>query len=80
MINKGFEWAFKFGEPQNAKPKKYLVQPKCCQIKFEKGAYQCAHEWNPVFELPIGDPITGREWNKPKPDTGTHIGGSRYTQ
>jgi hypothetical protein len=34
MLNKGFEWAFKYGEPRNAPPKRYLVQPKCCKIKW----------------------------------------------
>lgn len=78
MINKGFEWAYKFGEPRNANPKRYLVQPKCCKIHWKDNKYDCAHEWSPKFELPVGDPITGRAWIKPKKDTGTFEGGTRF--
>ncbi|KAL6755005.1 hypothetical protein V8C86DRAFT_2686314 [Haematococcus lacustris] len=78
MLTNGFEWAAKFGEPRNAPPKRYMIQPKCCQIKWEHDRYRCAHEWKPVFEIPIGNPNTGREWTKARPDTGTYEGGTRY--
>lgn len=40
---------------------------------------RCAHAWRPSYTLPIGDPITGREWNKVRPDTGTYEGGTITT-
>ena len=76
MIEKGYEWAAKFGTPRNANPKRYRLQPKCCRIKYQDNRYVCAHEWKPKYELPIGDPTTGREWLKPRPETGTYEGGN----
>lgn len=79
MINKGFEYAFLFGEPQNAPGRKYRVQPPCCNIKAARGGpneYVCADPWELKWELPIGDPTTGGVWRKEtRPDTGTYIGG-----
>ena len=37
---------------------------------------RCSHPWAPSYTLPIGNPITGREWNKPRRDTGTYVGGT----
>ncbi len=34
MLTKGYEWAYKYGEPRNAPPKRYLVQPKCCKVEW----------------------------------------------
>lgn len=34
MLNKGYEWSYKYGEPRNAPPKRYLVQPKCCRVTW----------------------------------------------
>jgi len=34
MITKGFEWAYKFGEPKNMQARTYMVQPKCCSVKM----------------------------------------------
>eukprot|EP00798_Chlamydomonas_sp_ICE-L_P018468 gene18468-24959_t len=76
MLTKGFEWASKYGDPMNAAPKRYRVQPKCCEIKWEDRLYKCAHEWKPNFELPVGDMTNGRNWTKEHPDTGTYIGGT----
>ncbi|KAG1662705.1 hypothetical protein FOA52_014570 [Chlamydomonas sp. UWO 241] len=80
MVTKGFEWSYKYGEPRNADPKRYRVQPKCCELKVGmlngRRQYQCAHEWEPKWELPIGDMVTGREWKKDRPDTGTYTGGT----
>jgi hypothetical protein len=39
------------------------------------GYYGCAHDWPLKYELPIGDPITGKVWTKDKPDIGTYEGG-----
>lgn len=80
MITKGFEWAYMYGEPRNADPKRYRVQPKCCSIKLGMAAgrqqFVCSHKWEPKWELPVGDPVTGREWKKDRPDTGTYQGGT----
>ena len=103
MIEKGFEYAYMYGEPKNADTKRYRITPKCCKVCLQKyptqsfnlspgnlsplhlpqvdyggdsRGYRCAHKWEPKFELPIGDPITGREWIKPRPDTGTYQGGT----
>lgn len=80
MLSKGFEWAYKYGEPRNADPKRYRVQPKCCKLQHAmtqgRGSFKCAHEWLPKLELPIGDPVTGREWTKARPDIGTYPGGT----
>ncbi len=77
MITKGYEYALKYGQPRNADAKRYRVQPKCCRIVYNKG-YRCEHEWEPKFELPFGDPHTGRAWVKPNPDTGTYLGGTHF--
>ncbi|KAG1662707.1 hypothetical protein FOA52_014572 [Chlamydomonas sp. UWO 241] len=76
MITKGFEWSTLNGEPVNADAKRYRVQPKCCRLIHVKGEYRCGHKWEPLWELPIGDPVTGRAWDKVKPDTGTYDGGA----
>jgi len=77
MISQGFEYAYKYGEPRNADPKRYRVAPRCCQITLDgQGRFRCGHPWEPKFELPIGDPVTGRDWIKPRPDTGTYQGGA----
>mmetsp|Transcript_5477 Transcript_5477/g.12120 ORF Transcript_5477/g.12120 Transcript_5477/m.12120 type:complete len:525 (+) Transcript_5477:133-1707(+) len=78
MITKGFEWAFKYGEPRNANPKRYRMQPKCCKIKYQHNEYGCAHAWDPKFELPIGNPTTGRHWDKARQDTGSYEGGTVF--
>lgn len=76
MLEKGYEWAAKFGEPLNANSKRYKIQPKCCQLARQGSRYVCAHAWQPTYELPFGDPVTGREWKKDRPDTGTYEGGT----
>lgn len=53
-----------------------LAQPKSCKICYEHDKYECAHPWEPKFEIPIGDPITGRARTKTRPDTGTYEGGT----
>ena len=35
MIEKGFEYAYKYGEPRNADSKRYRVIPKCCKVGVE---------------------------------------------
>jgi hypothetical protein len=30
MIDRGYEWAAKYGEPANKPPKRYRFQPKWC--------------------------------------------------
>ena len=32
MIEKGFEYAYKYGEPRNADSKRYRLIPKCCKV------------------------------------------------
>ena len=32
MIEKGFEYAYMYGEPRNADSKRYRVIPKCCKV------------------------------------------------
>eukprot|EP00200_Dunaliella_tertiolecta_P002061 CAMPEP_0202342448 /NCGR_PEP_ID=MMETSP1126-20121109/3006_1 /ASSEMBLY_ACC=CAM_ASM_000457 /TAXON_ID=3047 /ORGANISM="Dunaliella tertiolecta, Strain CCMP1320" /LENGTH=474 /DNA_ID=CAMNT_0048933401 /DNA_START=1018 /DNA_END=2442 /DNA_ORIENTATION=+ len=73
MLNKGFEWAYKYGEPKNFKSRTYMVQPKCCQVQWVSGQYRCAHDWPVKYELPKGDP-SGRPWMKNYPDMGTYEG------
>lgn len=77
MLTRGYEWAAKHGEPSNAPPKKYRLQPPCCKVVQAKTKYDytCGHPWEPKFELPWGNPITGRAWDKPRPDTGSYLGG-----
>ncbi|KXZ45058.1 hypothetical protein GPECTOR_59g667 [Gonium pectorale] len=76
MLTRGYEWAAKYGMPQNLPPKRYRIQPKCCKVKPEKSRFVCAHPYEPRWELPFGNPITGREWDKDRPDTGTYEGGT----
>ncbi|GFR49181.1 hypothetical protein Agub_g11205, partial [Astrephomene gubernaculifera] len=76
MITRGFEWAAKYGAPQNAPPKRYRFQPPCCRVKVEAGRFACAHPWEPRWELPLGNPITGKDWDKDRPDPGTYPGGT----
>ncbi|MEW5313837.1 MAG: hypothetical protein WDW38_005372 [Sanguina aurantia] len=74
MHNHGFEWTFKYGWPQNLDTKRYRLQPKCCSLRYAQGIYRCNHTWEPLMDLPIGDPITGKAWTKARPDTGTYKG------
>ncbi|EFJ50201.1 hypothetical protein VOLCADRAFT_89086 [Volvox carteri f. nagariensis] len=76
MITRGFEWAAKYGHPQNAPPKRYRFQPKCCKVRVEKTQFQCAHPWSPSLELPFGNAITGQPWDKDRPDPGSYVGGT----
>ena len=32
MIEKGFEYAYMYGEPRNADSRRYRVVPKCCKV------------------------------------------------
>lgn len=38
--------------------------------------YMCGHDWPISLELPIGNPINGREWVKPFKDPGSYEGGT----
>ena len=79
MIERGFEYAFMHGEPRNANSKRYRMMPMCCQLRRERyDMTSCAHDWPVKFELPMGDPLTGRaEWTRGgRPDTGTYEGGT----
>ncbi|MEW5300694.1 MAG: hypothetical protein WDW36_003606 [Sanguina aurantia] len=78
MHNHGFEWTFKYGWPQNMDTKRYRLQPKCCSLRYAQGIYRCNHPWEPLMDLPIGDPITGKAWTKARPDTGTYKGGTVF--
>ena len=82
MIEKGFEYAFMYGEPRNANSKRYRMVPKCCRLRLEKfGITRCEHDWQVMFELPTGDPITGKVWTRgDRPDMGTYEGGAFKTQ
>ena len=33
MIDRGYEWAAKYGEPANKPPKRYRFQPKWCAMR-----------------------------------------------
>ncbi len=63
--------------PQNGEPKRYRLQPSCCRVELNPrgSAYRCAHPWQPSTELPYGNPITGRAWDKDRPDFGKYDGG-----
>ena len=61
-------------------PSTLLNTNPCCQIKLGgRSRYTCAHDWPIKFELPFGNPITGRGWDKERPDTGTYQGGTFET-
>ncbi|KAG2497271.1 hypothetical protein HYH03_004855 [Edaphochlamys debaryana] len=79
MLEKGYEWAAKYGSPANPPPKKYRFQPKCCRLST-KGlmSYKCddPSDWMPRWELPLGNPVTGRAWDKDRPDIGSYEGGT----
>lgn len=66
-----------FRVPQNGEPKRYRLQPSCCRVELNPrgSAYQCAHPWQPSTELPYGNPVTGRAWDKDRPDFGKYDGG-----
>ncbi|GIL86967.1 hypothetical protein Vretifemale_15166 [Volvox reticuliferus] len=76
MITRGYEWAAKYGHPQNAAPKRYRIQPKCCSLRINRTQFACGHAWKPSYELPLGNPFNGREWDKDRPDPGTYVGGT----
>ncbi|KAG2485806.1 hypothetical protein HYH03_015517 [Edaphochlamys debaryana] len=79
MLTKGYEWAAKYGQPRNANPRRYRMKPKCCELTLPKGpnpSIRCAHPYEPVWELPLGNPTTGKEWDKDRPDLGTYEGGT----
>ncbi|GIL79180.1 hypothetical protein Vretimale_16715 [Volvox reticuliferus] len=76
MITRGYEWAAKYGHPQNAPPKRYRFQPKCCSLRVDGTGFVCGHAWKPSYELPLGNPFTGMEWDTDRPDPGTYSGGT----
>ena len=78
MLDKGFEWALRTGEPTNPSPKRYLWHQPCCKIKVIKHAVQCGHEWNVTAEFPKGEPLHGDNWRQSYPDPGTFNGGERF--
>eukprot|EP00798_Chlamydomonas_sp_ICE-L_P002978 gene2978-12987_t len=78
MLHKGFEWTLKFGTPSNLAPRRYLWHQPCCSIVHKHGATRCGHKWNASAVFPIGDPYTGREWNRKYPDSGQFVGGTRF--
>ncbi len=78
MIERGFEYTLKHGEPRNPDSKRYRLQPKCCGIEFVATStrwMRCAHPWHPSAEVPLGDPFVGGNWTFPWPDIGTYEGG-----
>ncbi|KAG2490125.1 hypothetical protein HYH03_011431 [Edaphochlamys debaryana] len=78
QITKGYEWAAKYGLPRNTAPRRYRSKPKCCKLELPNvhATIQCAHPYEPVWELPLGNPITGGVWDKNRPDIGTYEGGT----
>jgi hypothetical protein len=50
----------------------------CCSCKIKVKGWQtvCAHRWEPKWDLPFGNSITGRAWDKDRPDPGTYEGGT----
>lgn len=49
------------------------------QFKLDEWAMDyggCAHDWEVKFELPFGDPNSGKVWSRPVPDMGTYQGGT----
>jgi hypothetical protein len=77
MLTKGFEWAAKYGKPRNLAPRRYRFQPPCCRMEVAPGGNgtTCAHTWQPSWELPYGNPITGGQWDREQPDPGSYQGG-----
>lgn len=76
MLSKGFEWALKYGQPQNFPPKRYRFSPPCCKMVVSKLGVSCATGWDYNVSLPIGDPGSGGDWIKSYPDIGTYVGGT----
>ncbi|GFR47810.1 hypothetical protein Agub_g9587 [Astrephomene gubernaculifera] len=77
MLNKGFEWTLRYGQPRNFKPKSLRQHPPCCSLGMSsKNTMECGHPWNNTVELPFGDPMNGGEWRRPYPDPGTYEGGT----
>lgn len=77
MHEHGFEYALTEGFPRNPNPWRYKFTPPCCKVKHTD-TYRCAHDWTPDTSIPKGDPITGKEWNHPRPDPGTYEGGTVF--
>jgi hypothetical protein len=40
MLERGFEYAYKYGEPMNAVGKRYRVQPPCCKILLDGNSFR----------------------------------------
>lgn len=34
MLSKGFEWTYKWGKPLNKQTRRYMMQPKCCNVTW----------------------------------------------
>lgn len=77
MHKHGFEWALRYGMPQNYKAKIIRPLEPCCKLKVDKNyAFNCGHEWNTTLYLPYGDPFTGRDWKMDYTDPGVYEGGT----
>ncbi|KAG2488207.1 hypothetical protein HYH03_013201 [Edaphochlamys debaryana] len=50
-------------------------RPSLRVTQLNKG-YECAHPYEPVWELPFGNPLTGGAWDHDRPDIGTYEGGT----
>mmetsp|Transcript_3357 Transcript_3357/g.7341 ORF Transcript_3357/g.7341 Transcript_3357/m.7341 type:complete len:538 (+) Transcript_3357:145-1758(+) len=79
MLEKGFEWTLKHGEPANLRPKRYKWHEPCCKLAVDDhNTVTCGHPYNPVAEFPRGDPLRGGGWIRPYPDPGTYDGGTVF--
>eukprot|EP00798_Chlamydomonas_sp_ICE-L_P023697 gene23697-9238_t len=68
-----------YGQPTNEDPRRYSWHPPCCSLNVSKRGFpRCGHEWNVTAEFPIGDPYTGKDWNRTYPDPGQFVGGTRF--
>ena len=72
MLEKGFEWSLKWGEPLNAPPKRYKWEEPCCSLAVNDHVVSCAKPWNLTAEFPVGDPLHGTPWAKGYPDPGSY--------
>ena len=50
MLEKGFEWTLRFGEPLNPPRLRKAPQPTCCSLKRTiDDVLTCSHCWAPLF-------------------------------
>lgn len=82
LLAKGFEWTLQQGAPTNPAAWRYMWPPPCCKLAPDGSlfGFRCASdaEWRPSTDLPLGNPVTGGEWDKARDDPGSYNGDTLY--